>query len=149
MNLKTAVFRMKRSDSAISCGIFGVLLVLVVAIDGNRLQLSVDDEGIYLDAAERMLHGQRLYVDFYGYMSPGVFWVQEFFFRVFGVTMLAGRLPVLIYFASESAVLFWLTSRLASRAVAWAVLFLFLALQTFEVSFLTAQHRWDSGAIAL
>ena len=140
---------MKPREGIPACAAFAAALALLLAMDGNRLLPGPNDEGIYLDAAERMLHGQRLYVDFFGYVGPGVFWVQELFFRVFGITMLAGRLPVLIYFSSECALLYWLTARLASRGVAVFTLLVFFALEASDLNQLTAQHRWDSGAVAL
>ena len=140
---------MKRGEGIPAGFVFAAVLALLLAIDGNRLLPGPNDEGIYLDAAERMLHGQRLYVDFFGYVSPGVFWVQEFFFRIFGVTMLAGRLPVLIYFSWECALLYWLTARLTSRGVALFTVLVFFALEASDLNQLTAQHRWDSGAIVL
>lgn len=140
---------MKFGLSKTAWAIFGATLLLLLALDGNRLALGTNDEGIYLDAAERMLHGQHLYADFFGYISPGVFWVQELFFRIFGVNVLAGRLPVLLYFASECALLWWMIARLGSRGAAWFALLVFFARQVSDLSFLTAQHRWDSGAISL
>lgn len=129
--------------------VFAAVFLLLVLIDRNRLLFGTNDEGIYLDAANRMLHGERLYSDFFGYMSPGVYWVQEAFLRVFGVNMVAGRLPVLLYFSFECAMVYWLTARLASRGTAWFTVFIFFAIQAADLSFLTAQHRWDSGAISL
>jgi len=71
----------------------GIALLLWFAI-GNRLLLGTNDEGIYLDAAQRILHGQKPYVDFFGYMAPGSFWVEALSLRLFGETVAAGRLPV-------------------------------------------------------
>ncbi len=129
--------------------VFAAVFLLLLLIDGNRLLFGTNDEGIYLDAASRMLHGQTLYVDFFGIVSPGVYWVQEAFFRIFGATILAGRLPVLLCFASECALLYWLTARLASRGAAVFAVFLYFAVQASDLNFLTAQHRWESGAISL
>ena len=98
--------------------VFAVVFLLLLLIDRNRLLFGTNDEGIYLDTANRMLHGERLYAAFFGYMSPGVYWVQEAFLRVFGVNMMAGRLPVLLYFSVECAMVYWLTARLASRGAA-------------------------------
>jgi 4-amino-4-deoxy-L-arabinose transferase-like glycosyltransferase len=140
---------MKLSEAERAGIVFGAVFALLLVLDGNRLLFGTSDEGIYLDAAERMLHGQKLYADFFGYMSPGVYWVQEGFFRIFGVNLLAGRLPVLFYFASECGLVYWLTARLASRGAALFTLFLSLAIQCADLNFLTAQHRWDSGAISL
>lgn len=140
---------MMSREAKIAWAIFGGVFLLLLAIDGNRLLPGTNDEGIYLDAAERMLHGHRLYTDFFGYITPGVYWVQEFFFRVFGVTMTAGRLPVLLYFSAECALLFFLAARLASPGAAFLALLMYFSIEASDLSLLTAQHRWDSGAIAL
>ena len=116
---------------------------------GNRLILGTNDEGIYFDAAERILHGQRPYVDFFGYMSPGSFWMQALAFRLLGVTLAAGRVLVLFYVAIECALIYWLVERFASRATAVITALLFLAFQIADPRMLTAQHRWDSSAFAL
>ena len=140
--------KMKRNETGAGI-VFAAVFLLLLLIDRNRLMFGTSDEGLYLDAAEHMLHGQKLYLDFFGNISPGVYWVQEAFFRVFGVTMLAGRLPVLLYFASECGMLYWLTARVATRGAALFAVFLFFTVQASDLSFLTAQHRWDSGAISL
>ncbi|HTB19683.1 MAG TPA: hypothetical protein VK708_16290 [Bryobacteraceae bacterium] len=116
---------------------------------GHRLIPGTNDEGIYLDAAERILHGQKLYLDFFGYMSPGSFWMQALAFRLLGVTQAAGRAPVIFYIALECALVYWLVQRYASRAAAIVTWLFFLAFQTADASMVTAQHRWDSGAFAL
>jgi len=116
---------------------------------GYRLILGTNDEGIYLDAAERILHGQKPYVDFFGYMSPGSFWMQALAFRLLGVTQAAGRAPVIIYIALECALIYWLVERYASRGAAIVTWLFFLAFQTADATMVTAQHRWDSSAFAL
>src|ERR1700733_12651784 len=116
---------------------------------GNRLILGTNDEGIYLDAAERILHGQKPYVDFFGYMSPGSFWVQALAFRFLGITQAAGRAPVIFYLAIECALIYWLVQRYASRGAAIATSLFFLVFETADATMLTAQHRWDSSAFAL
>jgi 4-amino-4-deoxy-L-arabinose transferase-like glycosyltransferase len=123
--------------------------LLLLWMFGNRLILGTNDEGIYLDAAERILHGQKPYVDFFGYMSPGSFWMQALAFRLFGVTLAAGRVLVILYVALECALIYWLVERFASRAAAIITALFFLVFQTADPSMLTAQHRWDSSAFAL
>jgi len=117
-------------------------------LHGNRIVMS-NDEGIILDAATRMLHGQAPYRDFFTYMSPGSYWLQEAAFAIFGVSLRAGRVPVIFDFALECALLFWLTARLAGRKAAGAVLFLFFAIQATTPEFLLAQHRMDSAGLSL
>ncbi len=129
--------------------IFAGAFLLLWLLYGNRLVLGTNDEGIYLDAAERILHGQKPYVDFFGYMSPGSFWIQALAFRFLGITQAAGRAPVIFYLAMECALIYWLVERYASRAAAIVTSLFFLAFQTADAGMITAQHRWDSSAFAL
>jgi 4-amino-4-deoxy-L-arabinose transferase-like glycosyltransferase len=138
-----------RIEAAAPFAIFAGVFLLLWLLFGNRLILGTNDEGIYLDAAERILHGQKPYVDFFGYMSPGSFWMQALAFRLFGVTLAAGRVLVLFYVAIECALIYWLVERYASRLSAILTTLFFLAFQTADATMLTAQHRWDSGALAL
>jgi 4-amino-4-deoxy-L-arabinose transferase-like glycosyltransferase len=134
---------------------FGPLIVFVAAAAllawtfGNRLILGTNDEGIYLDAAERILHGQKPYVDYFGYMTPGSFWMQALAFRLLGVTQLAGRAPVIFDIALQCGLIYWLVERYATRGTAIVTSLFFLAFQTADASMVTAQHRWDSSPLAL
>jgi hypothetical protein len=128
--------------------IFAVVSLGLLWLHGNRLVFN-NDEGILLDAAARMLHGETLYRDFFGYMSPGSYWLQEAAFRLFGVSLLAGRMVVIFDFAIECALLFWLTARLAGKQAGFVAAVLFFAFQATAPEFLLAQHRMDSAALSL
>jgi hypothetical protein len=135
-----------------TCGL-AVLIFVVVSlgllwVHGDRLVFSLD-EGIVLDAAARMVHGETLYRDFFGYMSPGSYWLQETAFRLFGLNMRAGRVVVICDFALQCAVLFWLTARLGGKKAALSVTGLFFALEAIRPTLLLAQHRMDSAALSL
>ncbi len=133
---------------AIATLIFAVVSLGLLWLHGNRLVFN-NDEGIIFDAAARMLHGQTLYRDFFGYMSPGSYWLQEAVFRLFGVNLLAGRLVVILDFAVECSLLFWLTARLTGKMTGIIVAVLFFAFQATSPEFLLAQHRMDSTALSL
>jgi 4-amino-4-deoxy-L-arabinose transferase-like glycosyltransferase len=139
----------ERWQSALPLAIFAGTVLLLWILFAHRLILGTNDEGIYLDAAERIVRGQKLYVDFFGYMSPGSFWTQAFAFRLFGITQAAARVPVIFDLALECALIFWLVNRYTSRACALATALFFLAFEIADPSMITAQHRWDSGALAL
>jgi 4-amino-4-deoxy-L-arabinose transferase-like glycosyltransferase len=128
--------------------IFLVTFGLLFLLHGNRFA-ATNDEGILLEPARQLVAGARPYVDFFGYMSPGSYWIQAVIFKIFGVSYWAGRLPVLLDLSLQCALLFWLTARLASRRAAWAAMAVFTGFQIADPSFLTAQHRWDSGTLAL
>ncbi len=135
-----------RFRSAVS--IFLAVLVMLLLIHSNRV-VATNDEGILLDAAQRVANGERPYVDFWAYMTPGSYWLQAIIFKVFGLSLLTARLIVIFDFALQCALVFWLTSKLASARAAWMATIAFLGFQMADPSFLTAQHRWDSSTWAL
>src|SRR5437899_12352039 len=103
------------TDRIRAASIFISVFIALVWFYGTRMILTTNDEGICLEAAQRMLEGQKLYVAFFGYMSPGSYWAQELSFRLFGVTMLAARISVLLSLSFECAVVYWLTILLCCR----------------------------------
>jgi hypothetical protein len=121
---------------------------MLLVIHANRV-VATNDEGILLDAAQRVAGGQRPYVDFWAYMTPGSYWLQAILFKLFGISLLTARLIVIFDFALQCALVFWLTSRLASLRAAWMTTVAFLGFQMADPTFLTAQHRWDSSTLAL
>ncbi len=128
--------------------VFFAVAALLLLVQGNRLILT-NDEGILLDPAQKLAAGARPYVDFFGYMSPGSYWIQGALFKLFGVSLWVGRVPVILDFSVQCALLFWLTARLASQRAALAAVVVFTGFQIADPSFLTAQHRWDSATLAL
>jgi len=128
--------------------VFLTAAALLLLLNGNRFVLT-NDEGILLEPARQMAAGARPYVDFFGYMSPGSYWLQAALFRVFGVSLWVARIPVIFGLSLQCALLFWLTARFTSRRAALATLLVFFGFQIADPSFLTAQHRWDSATLSL
>ena len=128
--------------------IFLAVVALLLVVHANRV-VATNDEGILLDAAQRVADGQRPYVDFWTYMTPGSYWLQAVLFKLFGISLLTARLIVIFDFALQCALVFWLTSALASLRGAWFATIAFLGFQMADPAFLTAQHRWDSSTLAL
>ena len=128
--------------------VFVVTLLLLFLLEGSRAFLT-NDEGIILEAAQRMAQGQRLYVDFFGYMSPGGYWLQSLAFRVLGISLAAGRAVVFTDFALQAAVIAWLGARFASRRAAIVTVLIFIGVHVSQPGLLTAQHRWDSASLAI
>ena len=128
--------------------IFLVAAALLLVLQGNRLVFT-NDEGILLEPAQRIASGAQPYTGFFAYMSPGSYWLQAFVFRWLGVSLWTGRVPVILDFALQCALIYWLTALLASWRAAVAVILMFAGFQAADPSFLTAQHRWDSATFAL
>lgn len=128
--------------------LFFVLATLVFAFQSNWLVFT-NDEGILLEPAQRVAGGLRPYVDFFAYMSPpGSYWLQAAVFRMFGTSLRSGRLLVILDFAAQCALLFWITARFSSRRTGFVVTFLYFVFQATVPGLLTPQHRWDSATLA-
>ncbi len=138
---------MKR-QTTIAAAIFLSVAALLLVLHGQRMVLT-NDEGIVLESAQRMAAGSRLYVDFFGYMSPGSYWLQALVFRLFGIALWTGRLIVILDFSLQCSLVYWLTARLASWRAATAVTLVFAGFQVADPAFLTSSHRWDSATFAL
>lgn len=136
------------SSGRIAVAIFLVAAALLLLMHGQRMVLT-NDEGIVLESAQRMAAGGRIYVDFFGYMSPGSYWLQEVMFRLFGFALWTGRLIVILDFSVQCALVYWLTARLSSWRAATAVTLTFAGFQIADPAFLTSAHRWDSATLAL
>ena len=143
---------MIRRHQTIAAAIFLAVAAVLLALHGQRMVLT-NDEGIVLESAQRMAAGGRLYVDFFGYMSPGSYWLQALVFRLLGVALWTGRLIVILDFALQCALVYWLAARLSTSAASWraatAVTLTFAGFQVADPAFLTSAHRWDSATFAL
>ncbi|HLX45535.1 MAG TPA: glycosyltransferase family 39 protein [Bryobacteraceae bacterium] len=139
---------MKKGSGRLAILVFFFVVIVLLAFHGNRV-VATNDEGMILEPAQRMLSGARPYVDFFGYMSPGSYWLQAIVFRLFGISLWAGRLIVILDFSAQCALVFWLVARLASLRLAAVTALIFAGFQIADPTFLTAQHRWDSATLAL
>lgn len=143
---------MPQRDNRISAAIFLSVAAVLLALHGQRMVMT-NDEGIVLESAQRMAAGGRIYVDFFGYMSPGSYWLQTLVFKLLGVALWTGRLIVILDFALQCALVYWLTARLSASQAAWraatAVTLTFAGFQVADPAFLTSAHRWDSATFAL
>ena len=128
--------------------IFLCAAAILLVVHGNRLVLT-NDEGILLEPGHHIANGAKPYTEFFAYMSPGSYWIQAALFRVFGFSYWVGRLPVIFDFSLQCGLMFWLAARYSSIRTAYAVVFLYAGFQFADPSVLTAQHRWDSGTLAL
>jgi len=115
----------------------------------SRFVLALNDEGIYLDGGLRVLHGQTPYKDFFSLTGPGTFVLEAASLRIFGTTLAAGRMPVVLDIAILTACLFWLVSKLSNQLTASLASFTFLAFVTIGDTAVVANHRWDSSAWAV
>ena len=141
---------MKRNCSAAwwALGVFAVSAAFVAWCSASRFADNID-QGIYLDGAWRMAQGQIIYRDFFQYLAPGTFAALAVLLKIFGHSLAATRVPVVIDLALMAALIFTLVWRLAKRTAAFVATVCFLAFETFNPGFIVANHRWDSSALSL
>ena len=104
------------------------------------------DEGILLQGAQRILQGQVLYRDFFSFYTPGSYYGLALLFRLFGDSVITGRVALLLQGAAMAALTYLLARRVAAR---WAALLAAYAvvLLTLPFEFITL-HNWDSTLLA-
>jgi hypothetical protein len=54
------------------------------------------DEGVLLHGAERMLRGERIYIDFFEFLPPGGFMITEGWFGIAGISLLSARVLAIL-----------------------------------------------------
>ena len=76
------------------------------------------DEGIVLQGAERILHGQVLYRDFFSFLTPGSFYLHALLFKIFGNSFIVPRTALAVIGGVLSLIGYLLARRVCSRSSA-------------------------------
>jgi 4-amino-4-deoxy-L-arabinose transferase-like glycosyltransferase len=127
-----------------------VLLAVAIAVD---LYLSLflfpatpillrDDQVYFWMNAQRMLHGERVYQDFFQFTPPGTDLVYFTVFKIFGPHIWVTNAMVLVLGVAVSLVCFRLARQLLERRLALLATFLFSTLIYGRL--LNATHHWFS-----
>ena len=61
--------------------------VLMICLRFIHFVFGLGDEGVLLHGAQRLLQGQRLYVDFFEFLPPGGFVIVTAWFSIAGVSL--------------------------------------------------------------
>jgi 4-amino-4-deoxy-L-arabinose transferase-like glycosyltransferase len=100
------------------------------------------DEGITLQGAERILHGQVMYRDFFYFCTPGSYYFLALLFKVFGNSIVVAKTQLAVYGGIFAVLTYLIARRVCAR---WsALLTAFLVTVAFLPSFFFALHNWDS-----
>src|SRR5262249_31781162 len=92
--------------------------------------------------AERILHGQVLYRDFFSFFTPGSYYLLALLFRIFGDSFLVARTALAVFGAVFSAFTYVMARRVCSREAALFMAGVITA-ATLPYRFLVL-HNWDS-----
>jgi hypothetical protein len=137
-----------RRDLLGAAGVFVLTAALLWWLAGQRL-VWINDEGIYLDGARRMLTGEMPYRDFFVLTGPGTFWNVAAFFHLFGVSLGSARALLILDLALIAACMYRLAAEFGSRALGFWLAWFFVALLAGDAGGLVVNHRWDSAALSM
>lgn len=106
-----------------------------------RYPISNADEGLILSGAERILHGQVPYRDFFSELGPGSFYIQAAFFHLVGSDLAVVRVTVWIL----GVTLVWLVYRLGLKLLDGPVSFfppIMVCLICYPALYCISHHWW-------
>ena len=113
-----------------------------------RVVVFLGDEGTLLREAELILHGKRLYVDFFQLVPPGTLVVTAAWFGIAGVSFGSARLlAVLIYVGI--ACFTYLACRQASRSSALSAVLAVAWTMMSEWASLQISHHWFATLLSM
>jgi hypothetical protein len=100
------------------------------------------DEGVTLQAAQRILNGQVMYRDFFYFCTPGSYYLLALLFRVFGDSLGVARTALAVYGGVFALLTYLIARRVCSR---WSALLAASMVTTAVLpSLFFALHNWDS-----
>jgi hypothetical protein len=74
-------------------------LTILICLPFLRMVYAPGDEGILLNGAERMRHGETIYKDFFEFLPPGGFILTAWWFAIAGMSVLSARIIGYLIFA--------------------------------------------------
>lgn len=123
---------------ALSIGILSCVYLMAF----RRITTLNPDEGVSLQAAQRILHGEVPYRDFFSLVTPGSYYWTALLFRVFGDSILVARTALVTYGGLFSLLMYLLARRVCSRKnAALGACLLTVTCLPYYFSF---EHNWDS-----
>jgi hypothetical protein len=99
------------------------------------------DEGELLHGAERMLHGNRLYADFFEFLPPGGFVLTAAWLRIVGISVLSARSLAIVTIVGV-ACFTYLASRRASGSAPLSALFTIGWVLMSQGPWTVVSHHW-------
>jgi hypothetical protein len=72
------------------------LITTALCVPFIRYVWFLGDEGVLLHGAERMLRGERIYIDFFEFLPPGGFMITEGWFGIAGISLLSARVLAIL-----------------------------------------------------
>jgi Dolichyl-phosphate-mannose-protein mannosyltransferase len=133
MSIAALSDRASAPTRANASGLWSLLLVAtttaLVCAPFMRTVYSMGDEGVWLHAADRMLRGETLYLDFFEFAPPGGFVLTAAWLKIAGVSLWSARLLALLSIVGIACFTYLACQRASNNmmlsgllAVGWAVM---------------------------
>jgi hypothetical protein len=107
------------------------------------------DEGIWLNGAERLLSGERLYSDFFEFLPPGSFLIVEGWFRIVGQSFFAARILAMLTIAGIAYFTYLSCLEASKHLVISAASALAWAIWSQLVWNLQVSHHWFTTLLSM
>jgi hypothetical protein len=124
------------------------LIALALWIPFMREVWWFGDEGDFLDAADRMLRGDTIYVDFFEFLPPGGFLITKAWLSVVGISMLSARTLAILTISAISVFTFlacWRVSKHAPFSAFISVSWILVS----QVRSLELNHHWFTTLLSM
>jgi hypothetical protein len=135
------------SGSNLPVGLLVFFLVGAYLWTYARTIHALGDEGLTLYPAERILQGQIPYKHFFSELAPGSFYIQALWFKLFGISLMSARIPMLVTLALIGWQIFRI-SRLWLPPWAAGIPVLIYVVTAFS-RWVVVSHHWYSLLFAL
>lgn len=127
-------------EFGIALAVFAAAFLYLVLF--RRYTAIEPDEGIILQGAQRVLHGQVLYRDFFSYFTPGSYYQLALLFKIFGSSMLVARTALAAYGGLLAVFTYLMARRVCAQWSALLAAYL-VTITCLPWRFLVL-HNWDS-----
>ena len=135
-----------RSDPIWTAAVAGIAAAIGAAF--FFIVYGIADEGVLLNAADRLAHGQRLYVDFFEFLPPGGFLLTSAWLSMAGHTIEAARLLALLSVVTTSCFCF-LACRRAGAGRATTLFLITAWLMMSQPETIAVWHHWFTTAFSM
>lgn len=125
-----------------------VALTVALCVPFARFVEWLGDEGVLLHGAERILRGERIYLDFFEILPPGGFLVVTAWMAIFGTSLIAARALAVLTIASIAALTFS-ACRSVSRSAALPVALCLAWTIASQGAWTVVNHHWLSTMLAM
>lgn len=93
------------------------LIVLLILIFFHTRGVIVHDEGYVLNSAQQVLSGATIYKDFHFSYTPGSVFLVSLFFSIFGHSVLASRILMILISFSSTILIFFISKQITRREI--------------------------------